>query len=314
MELKELHGGIMSGKVPKFMVFTGEEHYVQEEYIREISKRVFGGTNEVYYSVPDAFRQMIKPGITNNKPKLFVVYHDKEYLKEEKAWEGVKREAMAGKHTMIMVYDKLDKRGKFYNKHKDAIVDFDRLSDGIIIKHLKEHTDMSENGLHTLVDVCGGSYGKIMLLLDQIKAYATYNNLSDERALVHLLDCGFISQPIGDITFKFTDSIALGQKSLINQYLYQSKLIGEPEILTLSVLYNTFRQVLMVQGAPNSKSLSEATGLTPFQIKLAKDKTGCYSISELKHALRVIQKVESGIKSGKIDADIAVEYVILNIL
>jgi len=45
-----------------------------------------------------------------------------------------------------------------------------------------------------------------------------------------------------------------------------------------------------------------------------KDKTGYYSIGELVRALRIIQKTEEGIKTGKIDEQISIDYVLNNIL
>jgi DNA polymerase III delta subunit len=135
------------------------------------------------------------------------------------------------------------------------------------------------------------------------------------RAFRELLKQNVIYQPIGDITFLFTDAILTRNKRDTAKYLLQAKAIGESEILTLSVLYNGFKQILMVQGLGKDQSEPcKRTGLTPWQVKMAKEKQGHYSIAELVNALKVIRSVEKGIKTGAIDADVAVEYVIVNIM
>ena len=47
---------------------------------------------------------------------------------------------------------------------------------------------------------------------------------------------------------------------------------------------------------------------------MAKEKQGHYSISELIDALKIIRFAEKGIKTGLIEDDVAVEYVMVNIL
>lgn len=80
-------------------------------------------------------------------------------------------------------------------------------------------------------------------------------------------------------------------------------------------MYSGFKQILMVQGlGRNQTEPVKRTGLTAWQVKMAKDKQGHYSISELVDALNVIRDVEKGIKTGTIDSDVAVEYVIVNIM
>ena len=150
-----------------------------------------------------------------------------------------------------------------------------------------------------------------------MKHYAHATGCRDDYGLCfqQLLKQGVIYQPIGDITFLFTDAILTRNRANTAKYLLQAKAIGESEVLTLSVLYNGFKQILMVQGLGKDQSEpSKRTGLTPWQVKMAKEKQGHYSIPELVNALKVIRFVEKGIKTGAIDADVAVEYVIVNIM
>ena len=69
----------------------------------------------------------------------------------------------------------------------------------------------------------------------------------------------------------------------------------------------------MIQSC-KSNDICKTTGLQNNQVYFNKDKTGHYSIGELVNALKIIQKIEEGIKTGKIDEQISIDYVLVNIL
>lgn len=81
----------------------------------------------------------------------------------------------------------------------------------------------------------------------------------------------------------------------------------------MSLLYNNFKIILLIRSC-KSNDISKTTGLKSNEIYFNKDKTGYYSIGELVNALRIIQKTEEGIKTGKIDEEISIDYVLNNIL
>ena len=81
----------------------------------------------------------------------------------------------------------------------------------------------------------------------------------------------------------------------------------------MSLLYNNFKIILLIQSC-KSNDIEKTTGLKSNEIYFNKDKIGYYSIGELVNALRIIQKTEEGIKTGKIDEEISIDYVLDNIL
>ena len=165
------------------------------------------------------------------------------------------------------------------------------------------------------------TYSRILLECDKIRQYIaavkrhTGQSMDYGAALTLLVESGVIFQPIGDITFKFTDAILTRNYKDASRYLREARQKQEPEIMVLSILYNGFKQILMVQGLGRDQSEPvKRTGLTPWQVKMAKEKQGHYSISELIEALKIVRFVEKGIKTGQIDADVSLEYVIVNIM
>ena len=69
----------------------------------------------------------------------------------------------------------------------------------------------------------------------------------------------------------------------------------------------------MIQSC-KSNNIEKTTGLKSNEIYFNKDKTGYYRIGELVRALKIIQKTEEGIKTGKIDEEISIDYILCNIL
>lgn len=96
-------------------------------------------------------------------------------------------------------------------------------------------------------------------------------------------------------------------------YIKNYNKYGESNIKLLSLLYNNIKTILLIQSC-KSTDICKTTGLQNNQVYYNKNKTGYYTIGELVYALKIIQKTEEGIKTGKIDEPIAVDYVLVNIL
>ena len=182
-------------------------------------------------------------------------------------------------------------------------------------KYVVKDCNLSDNNIDKLIDVCDSNYSRIRLELDKIKQYGNYYNLNDDTSFKTIIDLGVIHEDIGDITFKIVDSIVSHDMDIIFKYKLQAKEIKEPEMLTLSLLFKNFLNILKVQGAnKGDKSVSDKIGMTPWQIKIARQYSNMYTVDDLKYILNQINKVEQGIKMGKIDTSISIDYLLLNIL
>lgn len=81
----------------------------------------------------------------------------------------------------------------------------------------------------------------------------------------------------------------------------------------MSLLYTNFKTILLIQSC-QSNDICKTTGLQYYQIKYNQDKLNYYTIGELVNILRIIQKTEEGIKTGKIEEPISIDYVLCNII
>lgn len=131
-----------------------------------------------------------------------------------------------------------------------------------------------------------------------------------DEAFEILVQDGTIYNPPYDAIFDLVNAILERKVNLAFDLLQQAYEVGESTMVILSVLYNNVKAVLQVQSYVGS-DLSQATGLTNWQIKNASVHTGRYSNNELIYLLFLIQKIERGIKSGLIEDGIAVPYLLI---
>lgn len=322
MKLSDLQKQIMSKDIDRVLLLFGEEVAIMDIYLDKIYKTT-GADVLRFDSVKEAYAKLVQRRITSGGSRLFIVRDDKEFLKADKEWAKVFKAAENSTDYLILVYATMDRRSKFYKQNQEKLCEFEKLSTSMLAGYIdKLLPGMTNAQKERFAEVCECNYSRILLEADKIKHFAqTMDSRTPGYSISYgdcfekLLHLGVIYQPIGDITFQFTDAILTRNYRDTAKYLAQAKASGESEVLTLSVLYNGFKQILMVQGLGKDQSEPcKRTGLTPWQVKMAKEKQGHYSIAELINALKVIRFVEKGIKTGAIDSDIAVEYVIVNIM
>jgi DNA polymerase III delta subunit len=315
VKLPDLQKQIVSKNIDHVLLLFGEEVAIMDIYLDKIYK-VTNGDVFRFDSVKEAYAKLVQRRITTGGSRVFVVRDDKEFFKADKEWAKVFNAAENSADYLILIYSTMDRRSKFYKQNQEKLCEFEKLSSSVLAGYInKLLPGMSAAETEQFAQICECGYSRVLLEADKVKHYAKVSRLEYSQAFRELLKQGVIYQPIGDITFLFTDAILTRNKRDTAKYLLQAKAVGESEILTLSVLYNGFKQILMVQGLGKDQSEPcKRTGLTPWQVKMAKEKQGHYSIAELVNALKVIRSVEKGIKTGAIEADVAVEYVIVNIM
>lgn len=310
MNLYEFQQHIIKDDLTGIYVMSGEEIGIMNYYINQINRQRIR-----YDTVKEAISDSNKSGKLV-PPKCYIVRDDNDFLKDEAAWTKVKH--VMTKDVLLLCFTKLDKRSKFYKQFKDEIIWFEKLNEEMLIKYMindiKAMENLRRSELKTFLSICDFDYSRMINELDKIRNYAEYHNLQPDKAYRTLKDGGAFYEPIGDITFKFTDSILERNSHKAYEYSKKAKIVGESEILTLSVLYTGFKNVLMYQGLGKDKSEpSKRTGMTPWQVKQAKEKSNHYSQDELLSIVELIQKIEYNIKMGAIPIELSIDYLLLKI-
>ena len=134
-----------------------------------------------------------------------------------------------------------------------------------------------------------------------------------DEAFEILLSEHAIYQPPYDAIFDCVDSIIKMQSTRAFDLLEQCYEMGESTLTLLSVLYTNVKQLLQVKSYKGN-DIERATGLTKWQIKNARQRVDYRTVSDLVFMLKLIRKIEVGIKTGKIEEQYAMQYLLVNIL
>lgn len=317
MDILTVKAQIKNKKPDKFYIFTGEEWEVQRIYVNKVIEcGSFRRMNND--SVADVFNKLRNKSIFS-RPTCYVIRDDTEFVKNETAWSKV--EEVLEDNILILKLSNVDKRGKFYKHYKDKIIDFERLSDDVLIKYIQREINLSERNCRRLIDICDGNYGRILLEIDKIKHYPIYttvenkSNLSDDSTFEWLIAEGVIYQPPKDVMFDWVDAVLKRKVNDAFSLYVECERKGVSVLVMLSVLYTNTKQVLQVQDCMRDHAdIAKSTGLSSYQIKLAKDKCGYYGIGELVYMLKCIRATEVGIKTGKVDEKTAIPRLLVDIL
>lgn len=312
MNIQELQKQIINKQFDNLYIFLGEEIAIQKIYINKIAE-----LEKLEIQYVEEYKQIhnsLKVNNLFNTKKLYIILDDLDILKQENVWQNIN----PNENILIFKYNNLDKRSKFYKQFEDRIVEFEKLSDEVLTKYIqKDLPNMYNENCKKLIDICNNNYNQILLEIDKIKQFDNlygdkeYNKINN--IFLDLEHKGAFHKEISDITFTFIEKVL--KRDIKQVYDLQKKLkqIGESNIKLLSLLYNNFKIVLLIQSCKSS-DICKTTGLNNGQVYYNKDKVNYYSTGELVHALRLIQQIESGIKKGTIDEVISLDYLLVNIL
>lgn len=316
MTLLDVKHQIKSRELLPCYCFTGEEIGIMSIYIHKIAEVL-----DAQLVNADTVSEIVQnnTGLSLiRQRKIYVIHDDADFLKQEKIWDRFMNGEALKNDTLILVFNSLDKRSKFYKTYSDTIVEFTRLNSSILSVYLKREIALLDSNIEKLIEVCDNDYSRMFLEADKIKQYACFGeehgyDVTYDEAFRDLLSDGTIHQNPYDAIFDFVDAVLRHQVKRAYVLLENCNAIGEHTLALLSVLYTNAKQTLQLQSCGDS-DIASSTGLTPWQIKMAKSRAGVYRNGDLVYLMRVIQDTERKIKQGQIEEEYAVDYVLTNIL
>lgn len=315
MDLFELKRQIQHKSIYNYYVFAGEETGIMKIYIDQISKLV-NKSVERLDTVQDVYERIHKPSLVKSS-KVFVVQDDKSFLKNEKLWNVIPKSVK--NNNLILVFTKADKRSKFF-KQVDY-VPFNPMPPEVLSKYIMKQLPLSESNSRNLAEICECSYDRCLQECYKIQSYMHYresvnDSITADMAYRLMLNEGVIYKPIGDITFDFVDAIMdRGPIARIEDLMIKVRTKKEPRLLLISLLYKNFRNLFMCQSlGPGRSDYDKITGLSKFEVNVARNRFGNYNTAELKRAMDILQKLEFGVKTGSVEELFSIDYFIAQVI
>jgi DNA polymerase III delta subunit len=310
MDLTTLKTHIKTKTFDPFYIFTGPEVGVMDIYIRQIAK-VRDADVVMLDGIEDLAKKMHKGSIVKNA-HIYILRDSKQFIQDNDLATKITSTGALTGDVLILVYTSIDKRSKVYKTFQEKIVDFQPMKPEILTKYIQREVYLTDDSYAKLIEVCESDYSRILLEVDKIRRYADAKQVKEETAFCTLMREGAIFQPPKDAVFDFVDAVLKGKRELAFELLRSSYEFGEATMVLLSNLYNSTKQLLQVQSYNGEGKITEATGLTPFQVKLASGRKGRNSIGDLIYLMRLVRDTEKGIKTGQIEEPMAMQYILVN--
>lgn len=304
MQLWDLKKCIMENNIPHLMIFTGEERTLMYTYINEVMNRLKLEKTCVD-TIVEAYNKACAKSLLTLSKKLLIVKDDKSALSDDKMVKAL----VNSSNYVIVLLSSVDKRAQYYKSLSNYIVSFDKMSEDILMQVLKPLCNIQESYLKWLIEVCDRDYGRCLLELDKVRIFSKeqQNDLFAKFARDGIIYC-----QIPDCIFDFSNAIL--KRDIKRSYsLWEDlKLRGDSPIQIFSVLYNNFRNLMIVQLSEHPTK--ESTGLEEKQINGIKWNKGKYTDSELVDIVLLIGELDTMIKQGTISEDVSMEYFLAKVM
>lgn len=307
MEVTAVKKQIQAKRLDPFLVFTGEEIEAQRIYVNKIAEVTGKPVNRIE-TVKEAFNRrasLLKVSY------CFVCRDDMEFWKSATPLETILE--LLGDNILILQMTNIDKRSKSYKSYTSQIVDFKYMDADTLYKYVQRVCSLSDDNTYDLISVCENDYSRILLETDKICRYANALGATQDESYERLIQDGTISRPPKDAIFDFTDAFLRANITEAFRLLEDCKAIGEPALRIITVLYTNIKRVLQVQ-ACESGDICKSTGLTPWEVKLAKQTLNCWKSEDLVYFLKTLQRLEKGIKTGEVEEGSALDLLMVSLL
>lgn len=311
MNLMDLRNAIIGNKIPNLLILTGPEVGVQDTYLNQISAAK-SAKIQAFETLADLWHTRINSRlITGNLVQM--VRGDESVLKDEEAWKCLR--ALSGMDGVtILKFNSIDKRLKFGKEFAEYIVDFEKLTAEQLSRYVIKILGCSQERAVELAVYCGRDYLRCLLECDKIKRYGKICGIKNaDDAFDAAVGDRVVVPDISSDIFEFVDMVVTRDKRCLDLYPVLRQR-GEAGVPTISLIFRSFKNILVAQTDPGGKGVTERTGLAPFIYHKAKEQSGKFSSRSIERILDFLKQVEQGVKAGKIDEEVAVPFVMANLL
>lgn len=293
----QLRKELDSGKIGNFYVFTGEEKEVMRQYINRIAPDV-----QEMQTAEQLWKKLTNKGLFETQGQ-YILYNSEEV--QSIAHDKLLRQI--GANTLILVYDSIDKRKKFFKAVDKYTTEFKKFEDKQLIGYIQSRVDIRPDLAFVIAKACNNDIGQIDIELHKLSHAGEITLELLEDVLVPMLD---------DQIFEMIDAVAIKDGNKAFRIYYDLMEQRESPIKIISLLYMKFRQIFLVQSYFNlsEKEIMEKTGLNWGQIKFTRNVVGKFSAGEILDHLETIQEIEVAVKTGRVEMFTGTENLILNIL
>lgn len=301
---QELKATLDKGVIQNFYIFTGEEREVLNKYIKRIDPKAVEASS--FNSIVNKLGQ----GTLFRREVTYVLRNDKEVMETDVN----KLVKLTGPNTLILVYDKIDDRKKFFKSVKGFIYTFDKFTEEqlaqTVINNLSDekfNLGVEPGAAEMIARYCNNEVARIELECHKLN--------HAEGKITKELVSDLIQAPLEDRIFDMVEAFATKKQKLALKLYTDLLQKNESHVKILSIIYTTFRNVFLVSSYSNLDNATVAgkTGLTFYQVNNARKLLGAFPLERIARLLKEMNDVEYEIKTGRADINQRVEFLLLSV-
>lgn len=293
--LLNLQTQIREGSLLPFYVFTGEEIELQNIYLKQMGDVIRVDR------VADIYNK-ITSKLISGKFAVYVVRDDMDFIKSEKTWGSISDRIRNA--VLVIQVTTPNKCKKFIKELNDCVVEFNHMTTKQLLNVV--NMDCSVSNKQYFIEACNNDLNTINNYLDIFK-----------RAGIKELNKKIVDEYIPtkeDVTvFQLADAVMRKDEQLTFKLLGQ---LLEDKNNVMGIIYAIYSQLhkcVLVEGYRGEKNISKVTGINSWICNnILRDNR--IEPSKLLTALRLVQKYDKGIKTGKYDGVMACYSLIVEIL
>lgn len=293
--LLDLQGQIREGNLLPFYVFIGDEIELQNIYLKQMGNVVrIDRVTDIYNKITSK--------LISGKFAVYVVRDDMDFIKSEKTWGSISNKIRNA--VLVVQVTTPSKCKKFIKDLNDCVVEFNHMTTKQLLTTV--NMDGSVGNKQYFIEACNNDLNTINNYLDIFK-----------RAGIKELNKKIVDEYIPtkeEVTvFQLADAIMKKDEQLTFRLLDQLLEDKNNAMGIIYAIYSQLHKCVLVEGYRGEEDIAKITGINSWI---------CNNIlrynriepTKLLTALRLVQKYDQGVKTGKYEGVVACYSLIIEIL
>ena len=300
MTIEELKQDILNGSVDDSLkIFTSSDNmFVVDEYIQAIA-----GLHKLSLTYVDNLNSFL-----NKTQDIFNIIDEGLYVYSTDNLQGLPSD-LTSLTNVIIKTKKIDDTLK--DKVKEYIVNFDKLEKWQITDYVKTRLPgLKQEEIEWLCTICNYDIYRLHNETEKIKIF----NKNEQEKMFRLIneDSGY-SDLSNLVIFDLINAILKKEKGTVREVLSSLSCIDVEPMGVVTMLKKQFNIILAIQS--NAKVDLDSLGVSQKQFNAIKyHNCGYYKLSDLIEIYQMLCKLDYQLKSGMLDYDKMVDYIICNTL
>lgn len=303
-------------EIKNIYLLVGQDAYLRQTSVKLIKKATVCKTTESFdesiFNNENFDLNKINEAI-NSLPfgdgyKLVVLKEIPKLLENEKNQLQTMLENIPSTTCVVLDIEENINNFKFGEIVECSNLDFSTLNKYINVECKKQNVNINPDAANLLIEFTGGSLTEIITELPKLMAYVNFEGIVTCDVVKKLV------KPNEDFqVFELTES--LGNKNKEKSIKLLNLMLKNKEMGILPLISNHFRRIIFAGLSDYSnEELADMFKVKPYAIQKARNQSNFFTKMQLKNILNLLDEVDFMIKSGKMQNENAIYYLIFKIL